>query len=99
MKKTIIALAIVLMVFCAAPLFAADMETPPVSTVSVPVSELMPFRVWVFPGTVDGIQVSGHYEYFDMYMDTGKTKEVLEGPTQEPALKAVPITTGTAPAL
>lgn len=96
MKKITAIAALILVIVCGTPVFA---ETPPVSTVTVAVAELVPFRVWVFPGIVDGVQVSGHYEYFDMYMDTGKTQEVLEAPMVEPVLKAIPITTGTAPAV
>ncbi|MDD3673336.1 MAG: hypothetical protein PHG70_07450 [Synergistaceae bacterium] len=96
MKKITAIAAMILVIFCGTSAFA---ETPPVSTMTVAVSELVPFRVWIFPGVVDGVQVSGHYEYFDMYMDTGKTQEVLEAPTVEPVLKALPVTMGTAPAV
>ena len=95
MKKLIIALTAALLVCYALPVMA---ETPPVSTVTVAGPELVSFRVWVFPGIVDGVQVSGHYEYFDMYMDTGHQREVLEPMKLEPALKALPVTHGTAPA-
>ncbi len=95
MKKLIIALTVALLVCYALPVMA---ETPPVSTVTVAGPELVSFRVWVFPGIVDGVQVSGHYEYFDMYMDTGRQREVLEPMKLEPALKALPVTQGTAPA-
>lgn len=100
MKKTIVAFLLLSAIFFALPACAAsDMEVPPVSTVTVTEPELVSFRVWVFPGLVDGVQVSGHYEYFDMYMDTGRQRETLEPAHQEPVLRAVPVTQGTAPAM
>lgn len=99
MKKFIIVLLTVILTTLAVPVFAAsDIETPPVSTITVTKPELVSFRVWVLEGIVDGVRVSGHYEFFDMYMDTGKQVTMLEPIDQEPAMKAISTTQGTVPA-
>lgn len=98
MRKGIFIFALLFILFAVPALAASDIETPPVSTITVTEPELVSFRVWVLEGIVDGVQVSGHYEYFDMYMDTGKQHKILEPVEQEPAMKAVPVTQGTAPA-
>ena len=69
---------------------AAKPVTPPVSQhQEMGVQKLVPFKVWVEPSTGEGTQIAGHYEYFDMYMNSGEAVMVIDGAESAPAVKAV----------
>lgn len=76
-----------------------DFQSAPVATHMEYAPELVSFRVWVEPGISGGVQVAGHYEYFDMMMDLGNAKEVIDTPELSPALQASPSTLATEPAM
>ena len=94
MIKQIMAATAAVMVM-AVPAFA---ENPPLATHLEGGPELVSFRVWNFPAVRDGVKVSGFYEYFDMMMDLGNQKMVLDTASPEPVLQAAPIEHGTEPA-
>lgn len=100
MKRVmLLILAVVMLAAATGAAFASDIQSPPVATHMESGPELVSFRVWVLPALIDGVQVDGHYEYFQMMMDLGNSKEVIDGLEQYPSLQAVPVETGRVPAL
>lgn len=104
MKSKTFFLGVLIAVFFASAAFAAPQR--PAGYTEAPQAvheeqaiELVPIRVWVFPGLSDGVQVSGHYEYFDMYMDMGKTKTVVDAIPAVPAIPTQVRQQGSAPSV
>lgn len=88
MKKIVIACMLILSAVPAA--FAAKTVSPPMATHMEYVTEMVPIRVWVLPGSIEGVSFEGHYEYFSMPMLSSEPKPVMDGLPQEPAIMAAP---------
>lgn len=98
MRKILVACMLVL---AAVPAFADNKPvSPPIATHLEYVTEMVPMRVWVLPGSVEGVSFEGHYEYFSMPMLSNEPKPVMDGLPQEPAIMAAPQQDiGTQPAI
>lgn len=87
------------------PLYAAETGakskpvSPPKATHMEYVTENIPIRVWVLPGTIEGVSYDGHYEYFSMPMLSSEPKQVMTGLPQDPVIKAIPQQDVTKPAI
>lgn len=90
-KLTALAAGIMIIGAMAGQAFA---ENPPVATHMEYGPQQVSFRVWHFPGVRDGVNTSGYYEYFDIMMDLGKGRKVLDTSLPEPVLQATPINPG-----